>query len=164
MIQTMKSFKRISFEDCDPFSHLNNANFLTYFLNAREQQLRENKVLNILEHTLKTGKSWVVTAHDIRYLRPAALGEKVEIWSRMLTCEASLNLVEFVMLDPESRVLKSVMHSRFAYFSVTRKRPVAPEKQIRKLFEDISLFPGRKAADFDIDSRLERIRTEAAGG
>ncbi len=45
----MKSIKRVNFEDCDPFSHLNNAIYLNYFLTAREEQLRSNEILNIFE-------------------------------------------------------------------------------------------------------------------
>ena len=40
MIKTMTSAKQIHFEDCDPFSHLNNANYLTCFPNARKKGFR----------------------------------------------------------------------------------------------------------------------------
>ena len=158
MIQTMKSIKRVNFEDCDPFSHLNNANYLTYFLNAREEQLRTNGILDILGHAEKTGKSWAVIAHDIRYLKPARMGEEVEIWSRMLTYNAFINLVEFVMVKPESRQLKSVMHSLFAYFSVKKAKPVKHEHEMADLFGKVSLFPDMKTTDFTIEDRIKQIK------
>mgnify|MGYP001555614832 CR=1 FL=1 len=160
MIQTMKSLKRVSFEDCDPFAHLNNANYLNYFLNARETQLRKNKVLNIFDHAKQTGKSWAVASHDIRYIKPAHLGEQVEIWSRMLTYESFVNLVEFIMISPEKRQVKAVMHTRFAYFTIDTSKPTAPEDQIRTLFNQICLFPGEKISSFSIKDRMKHIKKE----
>lgn len=160
MIKTMKSLRRVNFEDCDPFSHLNNANYLNYFLTAREEQLRTNKVLNIFEHVKTTGNSWAVISHNIRYFKPSLLGEELEIWSRMLTFDRFRNLVEFVMLCPEKHHLKSVMHSEFAYFSIKRAKPVPLDKDTLKVFNKISLFPGQDISDFKISVRLKEIRAE----
>ena len=33
---------KIRFQDCDPFNHLNNAKYIDYFLNVREDQILEN--------------------------------------------------------------------------------------------------------------------------
>jgi acyl-CoA thioesterase FadM len=38
---TPKSFYTIRFGDCDLFGHLNNARYLDYFINAREEHLKE---------------------------------------------------------------------------------------------------------------------------
>ena len=162
MIKTMTSAKRINFEDCDPFSHLNNANYLTYFLNAREEQLRQNRVLDIFGHAKETGNSWAVTGHNIRYLKPAVLGEEVEIWSRMLAFDRFRNLVEFVMLSPDTRQLKSVMHSEFAYFSIRKAKPVSLDRETQNIFKEISLFPGEKVSAFRLEDRLKQIRSESA--
>lgn len=35
----LESIAVARFQDCDPFSHLNNARYIDYFLNAREDQL-----------------------------------------------------------------------------------------------------------------------------
>ena len=160
MIQTMKSVKRVSFEDCDPFSHLNNANYLTYFLNAREEQLRTNGVLNIFEHAVETGKSWAVVCHRIKYLKPSRLGEELEIWTRMLTYDAFRNLVEFVMLCPKKKQLKSVMLTEFAYFSIKKSKPVKMDKEMRKLLKKISLFPETDLASFRLADRIQQIKSE----
>ena len=160
MIQTMKTNTRVSFEDCDPFSHLNNANYLNYFLTAREKQLRTNNILDIFKHAEKTGKSWAVMSHDIRYLRPARLGEKLEIWSRMLTFNSFINLIEFVMISKTSRQLKSIMHTQLAYFSIKRSKPVAHEDELKHLFDLISLFPDKSIKEFNIQERTKTIRKE----
>jgi YbgC/YbaW family acyl-CoA thioester hydrolase len=160
IIQTMKSFKRVSFEDCDPFSHLNNANYLNYFLNAREEQLRSHQVLDIFDHARQTGCGWAVISHDIRYLRPAKLGEELEIWSRMLTHDAFINLIEFVMVSKASCQLKSVTHTRLAYFSIKTSKPVRHSDHLNTLFDKLSLYPEKKIQDFSIDSRMKHLKKE----
>lgn len=162
MIQTMKTVKRVNFEDCDPFAHLNNANYLNYFLTAREEQLRTNGVLDIFKHAEESGNSWAVASHGINYLKPARLGEELEIWSRMLSTESFINLVEFVMLNHRTKQIKSVMHTRFAYFSIQKAKPVTPGKELKSLFRKIALFPDRKISTFSIDNRMEKIKSEAA--
>ncbi|WDP90121.1 MAG: acyl-CoA thioesterase [Desulfobacter sp.] len=162
MIKTMKSTKRVNFEDCDPFSHLNNANYLNYFMTAREEQLRINKVLNIFEHVQATGNGWAVISHNIRYFKPSLLGEELEIWSRMLTYDRFRNLVEFVMVCPDKKQLKSVLHSEFAYFSAKRAKPVALDDETLGLFNEIALFPGEDFSTFSISGRLKQIRAEIA--
>ncbi|WP_321495155.1 thioesterase family protein [uncultured Desulfobacter sp.] len=48
----MKAIQRVNFEDCDPFSHLNNANYIRYFITAREEQLRTNNVLKQIKEEI----------------------------------------------------------------------------------------------------------------
>lgn len=43
----------IAFSDCDPFGHLNNARYIDYFLNAREQQIKEAYDLSLAEWAKK---------------------------------------------------------------------------------------------------------------
>ena len=156
----MKSIRRVNFEDCDPFSHLNNTNYISYFLTAREEQLRTNDVLNIFEHVKTTGNGWAVTSHNIRYLRPSLLGEELEIWTRMLSFDRFKNLVEFVMICPKKRQLKSIMHSEFAYISIKKAKTVALDEQTLGLFKEIALFPGKDISTIKINERLKQIKAE----
>lgn len=160
MIKTMKSPKRVNFEDCDPFSHLNNANYINYFLTAREEQLRTNDVLNIFEHVKATGNGWAVTSHNILYLKPSLLGEELEIWTRMLCFDRYRNLVEFVMSCPQKKQLKSIMHSEFAYISIKKSKPVPVDEHILELFKEISLFPEKEISSIAIKDRLKQIKAE----
>ncbi len=160
MIKTMKSQKRVNFDDCDPFSHLNNTNYINYFLTAREEQLRTNDVLDIFEHVKATGNGWAVTAHNILYLKPSILGEELEIWSRMMTFDRFRNLVEFIMICPEKKQLKSVMHSEFAYISIKKAKPVPLDDQMLGLFKEVSLFPEKEISSIDIKDRLKQIKLE----
>ena len=45
--KVLESNMKIRFQDCDPFNHLNNAAYLNYFMNAREDHLIENYGIDI---------------------------------------------------------------------------------------------------------------------
>ncbi len=160
MVLTLKSIKRVNFEDCDPLGHLNNVSYIRYFINEREDQLVENNILDLQDHAKKTGNSWVVVSHNIKYIRPVHLGEKVEIWSRLLTYELSTNLVEFLMFSPESRQLKSVMHSQFAYFSIQKKKMAEIEGRMKTLLEQSCLYPQTSMKEFPLEERIPHIKAE----
>src|SRR5579863_2725476 len=91
-----QSFYTVRFNDCDPFGHLNNSRYLDYFLNAREDHLKDHYNIDIKEW-VKQGQIFVVTAHEIRYLRPANYGESVTIQSALIGVGESWLQVEMVM-------------------------------------------------------------------
>lgn len=45
----LESQSLVRFQDCDPFNHLNNAAYLNYLVNAREDQLIEAYGINIYD-------------------------------------------------------------------------------------------------------------------
>ena len=49
--QELESTTHIRFQDCDPFGHLNNAQYLDYFMNAREDHLLANYAFDIFAWT-----------------------------------------------------------------------------------------------------------------
>lgn len=130
----LESTTTIRFPDCDPFGHLNNSRYLDYFINAREDQLRENYDLDIYQ-TME--KSWVVSQHQIAYLRPANLMEKVLIQSQLLAFGSHYVLVEMRMYNPEKSVLKSVLWAKFTHFNLRTKRSEIHSDEFMKLFEDV---------------------------
>ncbi len=162
MILTLKSRKRVNFEDCDPLGHLNNVSYVRYFINERENQLVENNILDLQDHARKTGNSWVVVSHNIKYVRPVLLGETVEIWSRLLTYERSANLVEFLMFSPETKQLKSVMHSQFVYFSIHQKKMAEIQGKMKSMLDQSCLYPHKSIKDFHVGDRISHIKKELA--
>lgn len=79
----MESKVFIAFNDCDPFRHLNNARYIDYFLNAREQQLHEAYGLSLAEWGAK-GKGWFVTQNQMANIKPARYAKTVIMVSRLL--------------------------------------------------------------------------------
>src|ERR1700754_171087 len=94
----LQSFYTVRFSDCDPFRHLNNARYIDYFMNAREDHLRDAYQLNLADFYRK-GIGWVVLQHEILYLRPAILNETICICSGLLEVGAEHLLLEMAMLD-----------------------------------------------------------------
>ena len=112
MEKILHSFYTVRFGDCDPFSHLNNARYIDYFLNAREDHLRDYYQMDLSEFA-KKGMGWVVTSHEIYYMRPALYNEKICIRSAIIELSGAHLLVEMLMQDESRQSAKAVMWSKF---------------------------------------------------
>ena len=75
--KVLKSNTKIRFQDCDPFNHLNNAAYLNYFTNAREDQIKNYYDIDIYAMAKESGISWVVGSNQIAYISPALLMEDI---------------------------------------------------------------------------------------
>jgi YbgC/YbaW family acyl-CoA thioester hydrolase len=124
----LKSFYTVRFSDCDPFQHLNNARYLDYMINAREDHLKEFHGLDLAEFS-KQGIGWVVSGHEIQYLKPACYNEGICIHSRLLEASENHLLVEVRMMDMKESHTKAVLWTRFSPISiVTGKRIPHPNE------------------------------------
>lgn len=146
----------IRFGDCDPFGHLNNARYIDYFMNAREDHLRENYTLT-LDTYHKQGYGWVVGGHEIRYLKPARYNEAVKIQSQLIDVQPDLLLAELCMFDQEGKHLKSIMWSSFYFIDLkTGKKDTHP----RELMDFLkSLQNETVATDVKITDRIRFYRS-----
>lgn len=108
----------VRFGDCDPFRHLNNARYVDYFINAREDHLRDQYQFELASY-FKKGIGWVISQHEIRYLRPASMYENIIIRSGLMEASSQHLLVEMLMLNESQTQLKAVMHSQFIPVSLT---------------------------------------------
>jgi YbgC/YbaW family acyl-CoA thioester hydrolase len=116
-----KSFYTVRFSDCDPMGHLNNARYIDYMLNAREDHLKQAYQINLLEYH-KQGIGWVVRRHDIQYVRPAFYNEVVCIESRLIELGESHVLVEMLMFDEQQTTLKAILWTNFTSVDVKTGR------------------------------------------
>lgn len=112
MIKNPDSTYKIRFSDCDLFGHLNNARYIDYFMNAREDHLKDHYDLKLTEYYQK-GISWVVTGHEIAYLRSAVYDEIVNIETTLLQAEPDGLHVELIMRDEGKNHLKAIMRTKF---------------------------------------------------
>jgi YbgC/YbaW family acyl-CoA thioester hydrolase len=111
----------IRFSDCDLFGHLNNARYLDYFLNAREDHLKAHYQMDLTDFYRK-GTSWLVGSHEINYLRPALYNEVVTISSSLIKATENYLLVELQMMNLEQSELKAVMWTKFIPVNVKTGR------------------------------------------
>ncbi len=126
---------KIRFQDCDPFNHLNNARYLSYFLNSREDAIIEAYDLDVYRHARETGKGWVVATNQISYISPAMTMETVTIQNQLIRYTDKSITVEFRMYDENKEKLKAVMWSKYPYFDLKRQRPALHSENFMELFE-----------------------------
>ena len=148
----LKTFYTVRFNDCDPMGHLNNARYIDYMLNAREDHLKQAYNINLLEYH-KQGVAWVVRRHDIQYVRPAFYNEVVCIESRLIELGDSHVLVEMLMFDEQQTMLKAIMWTNFTSVDAKTGR----RKEHPASFMEFAT--GVKVDDVNIPAGLtERIR------
>lgn len=112
MEKKLQSDYVVRFSDCDLFGHLNNARYIDYFLNAREDHLKKYYDMDLTTF-YQQGLSWFVAGHEIAYLRPAQYNERVKINSCLFHASEDLLWVELSMTDENESHVKSVMWTRF---------------------------------------------------
>ena len=145
----LESSYTIRFNDCDPFGHLNNSKYIDYMLNAREDHLKEFHQLN-LDEFYKQGIGWVVTGHEILFLRPANYNETVVIQSDLLQAGEADLLVEMRMFDESKTILKAILWTSFACVNIQtgRRNNHSPEF--------MELIRGLVASDVDVLAGLKK--------
>jgi len=121
MTAALQSYYIVRFSDCDPFGHLNNARYLDYMLNAREDHMREEYKLSFSDFA-KQGVGWVTTRNEIQYLRPAYYNEKVCIQSKLLEVTETDLLVEISMFDESRQQLKALLWGTFTHVNIKNSR------------------------------------------
>lgn len=127
----------IRFQDCDPFQHLNNARYIDYFMNAREDQLKQAYDFDIFRETQRTQQGWVVTKNQLAYLFPASIQEQIIIRTRLVHMTDSVLVVEGLMLDNAARRLKAVAWIEFTFISLQTGRSTHHPGEFMTMFRPV---------------------------
>jgi thioesterase III len=139
MNKLLSSQYKVRFQDCDPFNHLNNAKYIDYFINAREDQLIDNYQIDVFEYAKKTGHNWVVASNQIAYKRPALMMETIVIDSQLIKYTSKSLLVEMRMWDASQSKLKALMWVNFVHYDFMNKKVADHSEAFTKIFEQIVL-------------------------
>lgn len=139
MDKVLKSKRKIRFQDCDPFNHLNNSKYLDYFLNAREDQIADHYGLDVFENAKTTGLSWVVVSNQINYFKPAFTMETVTIESQLIHFTNNVLLVEMKMWNEAETELKAILWMKFIQFNILTKRVTNHPTELMDLFAAVVL-------------------------
>jgi acyl-CoA thioesterase FadM len=159
-----ETLETVRFSDCDPFGHLNNARYLDYFINARDQHLSEAYNVDLAAYSVKHQENWLVKEHRIAYLRPVKLKEKIRIVSRLLSFSDSETSVEGLMISNEGRHLKAFLWTRFIYVNLKTGRPAKHPEFITKILKATLIdAPAFKTGNFDqrMKDVLHELRAKA---
>jgi YbgC/YbaW family acyl-CoA thioester hydrolase len=136
MDKTFESQTLIRFPDCDPFNHLNNARYIDYFINAREDHLMRGMQFQIYQVAREQGISWVVGSHKIAYLRPAMLMETVVLDSTLLALRERELLVEMRMWNQAKAELKAVLWTTFVHVDLRTGRSRSHDEDFTRRFTE----------------------------
>ena len=137
LLKILQSQAKIRFQDCDPFNHLNNACYINYFMNHREDALLKHYDLDIYKIAKQQGKSWVSSIHQIAYLKPAFLMETVIIESQLIHYNKSELKVEIRMFNADKSYLKAVIWCGFVHFNLLKQKREIHTEDLMQLFESV---------------------------
>jgi acyl-CoA thioester hydrolase len=137
----------IRFQDCDPYSHLNNGAYLDYFMNAREDQVLAAYDFDIYAYSRTTGMGWVVTQNQIAYIRPALLMETVHFESQLLESRPKF-------LDSLGK-LKSLLWAQFIHVDIAASKSVPHSEELQAIFDHVQ----RPVTEKDFNERLRALNT-----
>ncbi len=141
-IKEPESLVLARFQDCDPFGHLNNARFIDYFLNARQDHLLQYYNLSTYDPSQPEPASWVIRKTQIAYLKPVRALEQVLIRTRLIDFSETSLVMEGLMMDKEGRRLKAVVWFEFVHISLTNGRPVKHSEELMRLCRSIVVLEG----------------------
>ena len=147
----------IRFSDCDPFNHLNNARYIDYFINAREDHLMANLNFSIYHFAAEYGLGWVVSKNQIVYLKPAFLAETVVIDSALLRLGVTDLLVEMRMWNERKDKLKSVFWMHLVHINIKTQKP---ENHSQNLLDTFTPFVNAIDENVSFDERVNELRSK----
>ncbi|OEK06583.1 acyl-CoA thioesterase [Roseivirga misakiensis] len=133
------SVKTIRFQDCDPYGHLNNAKYLDYMINAREDHLLHEYDINVFAMAKKEQRSWLVGHNEIAYLKPAHVMEEVSIETSLIDFTERYVKAEMAMLDKEGSHVKAVLWTKFYHFDFKQGQGIEHSPKMISLFENIKV-------------------------
>lgn len=139
MEKLLSSTIRVRFQDCDPYNHLNNAKYIDYFINTREDQVKEHYKLDIFEIMQRDKKGWVVGSNQIAYFSPALTMETVQIQSSVFHFSEKSLSVEMTMLNESRTQLKAIYWVKFIHVDLAKQISTVHSPELMRLFEDVVL-------------------------
>jgi YbgC/YbaW family acyl-CoA thioester hydrolase len=163
MNKTPHSIYTIRFTDCDPFGHLNNARYIDYFLNGRDDHLKDAYDLD-LTHFYQQGVGWLTTGHEISYLRPADYNERVFIQSSVIHVGTGSLVVEMMMMDEKRTHIKAFMWSTFVHVNVKTGKKENHSDQFMEFARSVTVegVDVSKGYQYRLKEIIEKVKQQKA--
>jgi len=131
--------RTIRFQDCDPFGHLNNAKYLDYMINMREDHLMDEYGLNVFTMAQEDQRAWLVGHNEIAYLKPANAMEEVNIQTALIDFTERYVRAEMVMTDKDNSHVKAVLWTKFYHFDFKKGQGATHSEEMLSLLEEIKI-------------------------
>ena len=158
-VRTPETQHRIHFQDCDMLGHLNNARYLDYFLNAREDQVAEHYALNMGELARAQQAAWVITKHHLSYLKPARQGVLVHIRTQLIHFDNQNLVVEMQMRSDDGHRLLALLWSEMAFIRVQSATRTDHSDALMDLLEQLDVDDVNYDPD-GFDERVKQLRKQ----
>jgi YbgC/YbaW family acyl-CoA thioester hydrolase len=149
----LESTRKVRFQDCDPFNHLNNSKYIDYILDAREDQLLDNYNLDIYKLAKQEGLGWVVVQTQVSYFTPATPTEEVRIQTALIEYTDKSLVMEGIMWNNDLTIPRAMMWTRFVHFNLVAQKSAVHPQHLMDLFQAV-LQP----VDGDFESRAKQVR------
>ena len=159
LIQTPETTHYIYFQDCDMLGHLNNARYLDYFLNAREDHTTTHYALNMGELAREQNAAWVITKHHLSYLKPARQGAQVRICSQLIHFDNSNLVLEMQMRSADGLRLLALLWSEMAYVSMPAGTRTDHANVMMDLLDELDV-DGVSYDPDGFDDRVKEVRQQ----
>ena len=159
LIQTPETTHYIYFQDCDMLGHLNNARYLDYFLNAREDHTTTHYALNMGELAREQNAAWVITKHHLSYLKPARQGAQVRICSQLIHFDNSNLVLEMQMRSADGLRLLALLWSEMAYVSMPAGTRTDHANVMMDLLDELDVEDVNYDPD-GFDDRVKEVRQQ----
>lgn len=156
MEKEISTLVKVRFNDCDPIGHLNNAKYIEYMLNAREDHVEQFYGFTYEEYTRKTGCTWITIQNEIAYLREVRYNSKVQISSKTIEISDRISKVEILMKDEEGKNIHSVLWMTVIYFNMKERKSAVQLEETKDLFRKFLVNLEQK----DFKSRVEFLRRQ----
>jgi thioesterase-3 len=137
MEKLLSSIIKVRFQDCDPYNHLNNAKYIDYFINTREDQVQQHYALDVFEMMEKERKGWVVGSNQIAYFTPAFTMETVNIQSSLFHFSEKSLSVEMTMWNESLTQLKAIYWVKFIHVDLKQQGSIPHSEKLMNLFADV---------------------------
>lgn len=158
LIKSPQSFYKIRFNDCDMFGHLNNARYLDYLINARQDHLKQYYGFDYAGQ-YANNFGWVVSAHEIVYIKPAKFDETVLIRSQLVFANEDLLIPELMMFDEEGKKLKCFLRSNLVPINIASGKREKHKPEMMDLLNEMVV--GDSLHLKDLQSRVQTILARA---
>ena len=155
LVRTPETTHRIHFQDCDMLGHLNNARYLDYFLNAREDHTTTHYALNLGALAQEQRAAWVITKHHLSYLRPARHADTVRICTQLIHFNNQNLVVEMQMRSADNQRLLALLWSEMAFVQLPAGTRLDHSDELMDLLDQIDMDD----IDYDPDGFDERVKT-----
>lgn len=148
----------IRFEDCDPFGHLNNGRYIEYFLNAREDQVRESYGFDMYAHIKQSGNAWVVASNQVAYLREVKFMEWVRVKTSLMHFGKSSLITECQMLDKNTGAVLALMWCRVTYINLKTGQKAEHSPALMDMYGSVATEGEGKPALY-FEERVKQLKS-----